>query len=219
MNWATFYLICFGVGLLFAVLSFLGTATHFQVLGKWHLPHFGHGAHMGGAPVGAARPPGHSPGGSVARGGMSPINFFTLMAFLTWFGGTGYLLTQYSHAWVVVALAGATVAGLGGGSVVFWFLVKVLLAHEHVLDPADYNLVGVLGKISSPVRAGGTGEMIFSQAGIRRTAGARSEDGDAIPKGTEVVITRYERGIAYVRPWEDWTQESEIRTHRLGDAV
>ncbi len=41
--------------------------------------------------------------------------------------------------------------------------------------------------------------MIFSQMGSRRSAPARSEDGE-IPKGVEVVVTRYESGIAYVRP-------------------
>jgi len=59
--------------------------------------------------------------------------------------------------------------------------------------------------VNVPIRAGGTGEIIFSQAGTRRAAGARSDDGTALPKGAEVVITRYEKGIAYVRRWEDWT--------------
>jgi hypothetical protein len=35
--------------------------------------------------------------------------------------------------------------------------------------------------------------------------GARSDDGAAIPKGVEVVVTRYEKGIAYVRRFEDLT--------------
>ena len=30
----------------------------------------------------------------------------------------------------------------------------------------------------------------------------------AVAKGTEVVVTRYERGIAYVRPWEELTNSS-----------
>jgi hypothetical protein len=45
--------------------------------------------------------------------------------------------------------------------------------------------------------------MMFSQMGSRRAAPARSESGVEIPKGVEVVVTRYERGIAYVRPWEE----------------
>jgi hypothetical protein len=50
--------------------------------------------------------------------------------------------------------------------------------------------------------------MIFSQAGVRRAAPARSDDGVEIAKGTEVVVTRYERGVAYVRPWEELTNSS-----------
>jgi hypothetical protein len=33
--------------------------------------------------------------------------------------------------------------------------------------------------------------------------GVRSEDNSAIAKGTEVVITRYDKGIAYVRLWSE----------------
>ena len=55
-----------------------------------------------------------------------------------------------------------------------------------------------------PIRAGdGTGEIVFTHAGTRRVAGARSENGRAITKGTEVVVTRYEKGIAYVVTWSD----------------
>ena len=66
---------------------------------------------------------------------------------------------------------------------------------------------GVLGRLSMPIREGGTGELIYSQAGTRRVCGARVEDGTAVLKGTEVVVTRYERGIAYVRPWSEMAGE------------
>ena len=90
-----------------------------------------------------------------------------------------------------------------GSSIVFWFVAKLLMKHDRELDPADYERVGVLGRISSPIREGGTGEIIFSQEGIRNTCGARSEAGEALARGTEVIITRYERGIAYVRRWDE----------------
>jgi hypothetical protein len=70
-------------------------------------------------------------------------------------------------------------------------------------------MVGVLGRVSSTIRPSGTGEMMFSQMGSRRAAAARSESGAEISKGSEVVVTRYERGIAYVRPWEEFTTNSE----------
>jgi hypothetical protein len=186
MNWESFYLICFVTGFLLSVVSFLG-AIHVH-MPHLHLPHFGHGAPAGG--------------GS-SRGGASPINFPTVTAFLAWFGGTGYLLTRYSTIWFVLALLLAGAAGTFGAAVVFWFLVKVLLRHEHDLVASDYDMVGVLGRVSSGIRAGGTGEIIYVQEGVRHCCGARSENGTAVGKGIEVVVTRYERGIAYVRPWEE----------------
>ena len=111
----------------------------------------------------------------------------------------------------MVALGVATLSGLGGACVVFWFLAKVLMSREEALDPADYDMVGVLGKLSMPIRVGGTGELIYTQGGTRRVSGARAESGAAIPKGAEVVVTRYEKGIAYVRAWEELAGDVEQR--------
>jgi hypothetical protein len=110
---------------------------------------------------------------------------------------------------VVSALTMSVVAGLIGASIVFLFLARVLTSPMEAMDPADFEMVGVLGRLSLPIREGGTGELIYSQAGTRRTCGARSEEGDAIAKGMEVVVTRYEKGIAYVRRWEEMAGEPE----------
>jgi membrane-bound ClpP family serine protease len=45
--------------------------------------------------------------------------------------------------------------------------------------------------------------MIFAQEGVRRGVAVRSESGEPIEQGAEVVVTRYEGGIAYVRTWEE----------------
>jgi hypothetical protein len=224
MTWADFYLICFVVGFAFSLISFLGGGTrHFHLPhlphGLGHAPVVGHvgpavGGHIGGAGVGLAPVvAGHAP---AASGGtpqaahvpsISPFNFVTLTAFLAWFGGTGYLLTRYSRVWFVVGIGIAMVSGLVGAGIVFLFLSKVLTSEEESMDPADYRMVGVLGRTSIPIREGGTGEIIYTQAGTRRTCGARSEEGVAIAKGVEVVVTRYERGIAFVRLWTDLAGE------------
>ena len=195
MTWSGFYLICFLVGFGMSVLSLLSGSVHLHVP---HL-HFDHGVHMG-----------HGHGGG--QGGASWFNLGTMAAFLAWFGGTGYLLDHYYSVWFVVALGIATLSGMGGASVVFWFLAKVLMKHEAALDPADYDMVGVLGKLSMSIRAGGIGELVYPQGGTRRVSGARAESGAAIAKGTEVVVTRYEKGIAYVRPWDEFAGETEPRT-------
>lgn len=188
MSWESFYFFCFCVGFLCSLVSVLAGSTHLHL----HLPH---GMHSQVS---------HGTGGKGSQ--TSPVNFGTVAAFLAWFGGVGYLLSRYSSLWAVAALAVAVIAGLCGAALVFWFLFRVLLAHDRDLDPADYEMVGVLGHVSSSVRENGVGEMIFSQDGMRRAASARSEDGRAIAKGVEVVVTRYERGIAYVRPWEEFSE-------------
>jgi membrane protein implicated in regulation of membrane protease activity len=192
MTWATFYLTCFLVGVTLSLLAFLG--------GNLHLPHVHfHLSH--GDVASASAGVGHT---GLSHGPEMPLfNFATITAFLAWFGGTGYLLTRHSSLLVTVTTLLAIAAGLAGAAIVFWFIVKFLLTHDQALDPADYNRVGVLGRVSSTIRKGGTGEIIFSQEGTRQTCGARSEDGEALARGTEVIVTRYERGIAYVRRWEE----------------
>ena len=221
MTWSDFYLICFAVGFCFSFFSFLFGGGRF---GRLHLPHFhGHLAHLpavhaslGHGPVGhAPATGGHSPTGAVHGTGanqqrgtsVSPLNPPVLAAFLAWFGGTGYLLTRFSAVWVGMGLMLSVLSGLVGGGIIFLFLSKVLMSDEECLDPADFEMVGVLGKLSVPIREGGTGELIYSQAGTRRVCGARSEEGVVIPKGTEVVVTRYEKGIAYVRLWSEMANE------------
>jgi hypothetical protein len=216
VTWADFYLVCFAVGFCFSFFSFLfgGART-----GRLHLPHFhGHvgGAHLPSAGAPAAHGPvaaGHGPVAGDAHGasddahaqsgGVSPFNFVTLTAFLAWFGGTGYLLTRYSGLWVGFGLLASVVSGLVAACIVFLFLSKVLISEDENMDPADYEMVGVLGRVSSSIREGGTGEMVYTQMGTRRVCGARSDDGSAVAKDTEVVVTRYDKGIAYVRLWSE----------------
>src|SRR6202042_802926 len=160
MTWADFYLICFAVGFCLSFFSFvLGGAR----TGRLHLPHF-HG-HVGGAHIPSATVPvAHAPAGGSAGtsqtgqqgSGVSPFNFVTLTAFLAWFGGTGYLLTRYSGMWVGFGLLASVTGGLVGGGIVFVFLSRVLISDDENMDSADYEMVGVLGRICSAIRAGGT---------------------------------------------------------------
>jgi hypothetical protein len=218
-GWSDFYLICFAVGFCFSFFSFVfgGSRT-----GRLHLPHVHGHAHLPGAhgPVVHAHGVGHAPahGPTVSHApdasqpvhnAVSPFNFVTLTAFLAWFGGTGYLLTRFSTVWVGLGLLFSVASGLVGGGIIFLFLSKVLISDEENMDPADYEMVGVLGRTSLPIREGGTGEIIYSQAGTRRTCGARSDNGVAIARGAEVMVTRYERGIAYVRLWEEVSSDGD----------
>jgi membrane protein implicated in regulation of membrane protease activity len=200
MSWTTIYLVCFLLGFSLSAVSWLLGSLHLHL----HLPHVGHG---GGAPAHAHSGHGHHGPHAGHRASLntapSPFNVSTLTAFLAWFGGAGYLLTRYADVWPLAGLGLAIVVGCAGAALVFWFMAKVLWAPDENLDPDDYDVVGLIGVVSSPIRAGGTGEILFSQAGARRGAGARSDDGRAIDKGVEVVITRHQNGLVYVRTWMD----------------
>jgi membrane protein implicated in regulation of membrane protease activity len=216
MTWADFYLICFAVGFCFSLLSFIAGGLRWHL----HLPHFSdvHAAALhpptGHGPTSVGHGQGSGADGAKAVGqghdsNVSPFNFVTATAFLAWFGGAGYLLTRFSGVWVVTGLGLAVFSGLVGAGIVFIFLSRVLISHEESMDPADYEMAGVLGRVSVPIREKGTGEIIYSQAGTRRTCGARGEDGNAIAKGAEVMVTQYEKGIAYVRLWTEMSEDHD----------
>jgi len=186
----TFYLICFGVGLVLSVAFFFGGFAHLH-LGHLHIGHSALAHHGTGA---------HSSGSR----GLSAINGFTLTAFLCWFGGAGYLLHRYSIFVAPLIVLLSIVSGVFGAALLWAILFKVLLPRERVLNSEDTEMTGVLAQVSDSIRSnGGIGEILFLQTGARRCSAARSDDGRTIERGTEVVVIRYERGIAYVRPWAE----------------
>jgi membrane protein implicated in regulation of membrane protease activity len=191
MNWESFYLTCFLVGLLLTIASFV-FGTHFHLPNvlhlHFHVPHAHHGFGKGD--------------------GTTPFNLTTVLMFLTWFGGAGYVMTHSRSAAAGAAFTVAMVAGFAGGSAMYLFMARVFLANEHPLREADYDMIGILGHISSPIRERGTGEVIYTQQGTRRSCGARSEDGAAIERGAEVVVMHYDKGIAYVRRFEELQTEA-----------
>jgi hypothetical protein len=185
MTWEIFYLACFLLGLVLCALSLFtgghahGAHFHFGGHGHVHTPHT-HSANS-----------------------VSPVNGFTLTAFLCWFGGIGYLLRSHSSLLAPVVLLFSTVSGIAGGALIFWFLASVLLPRERALTAEETEITGVVGTVTGPLSPDRTGEIIYTQLGARRSAPARSEDGATIERGSEVVVLRYERGIAYVRAWHD----------------
>ncbi len=177
MTWELFFLGCFAFGFVLCLIAFLAGSAHLHL-------HVHHHVHVPGA---------------------SHLNFGTVAAFLTWFGGAGYILIKWGGVGLVVVLMLAALVGFAGAMAIFLFTAKVLAPGDKPLDPADYRVEGALGRVSCPVLPSGTGEMIFVQQGRRSALAIRSEAGVAIPAGTEVVVTRYENGIAYVREWDELT--------------
>ncbi len=184
MTWSLFYLCCFCVGLLLGLLSAVTGAGHGHVHVRWP------GTHTGaGHPHSASTP---------------ALNGFTFTAFLCWFGGAGYLLERHAgrYAWSTLLLA--MLSGLVGGSLIFWFLSTILLSHERALSAEETAITGVVGRVSGPLGEGRTGEILYSQLGVLRSSPARSADETSIGRDAEVIVLRYDEGIAYVRPWNEF---------------
>jgi len=193
MSWEDFYLVCFLVGLVLSFVSMFGGFAHL------HLGHT-HGAGLHIARGGQA----HAAAGQHPGRGWAAINGFTVTAFLCWFGGAGYLMERFSGVTVPLIVIAACASGLAGAAILWAALFRLLLPRERVMTAEETEMAGVVAKVSDQIREGsGVGEIIFSQTGARRASAARSEDGRGIERGAEVVVLRYERGVAWVRRWED----------------
>jgi membrane protein implicated in regulation of membrane protease activity len=206
MTASNVYLLCFAFGFFWAIASLL--------LGSFHLhghvdaghvhPQAGHAAHFH-AHAGHTS---HSHSfGSKLWGEF--LNMHSLAIFLAWFGGCGFLMTRHSGAGVAVVLLVSVFGGLISALAVA-SLLHFLHGKERELDPLDYDMVGVLGRVSSSIRSGGTGEILYSRDGARVSACARSEGGRPIERGVEVIVTRYEKGVAYVRTWDSMTDSGPV---------
>jgi hypothetical protein len=207
------FVFCFVFGAAMSVISLALGAVHSGDGG--HLGGGDHGgSHLGGSEHAALHlsgGEGAAHAGSAGHGAdvqVSPLNLQTITAFMAFFGGSGWVLYSSAGLGAALALIVATVIGLAGGAAVFFFLVKVLLAGQRFMDPADSRMEGTVAQVTRAIRADGTGEIGFSRDGSRRSEGARSATGLPIEVGTEVVIVRYERGLAYVEPWASYAGES-----------
>lgn len=187
----TLFVVCFVAGLGLSVVSFVSGLEHVNVFDNVFHAH--RALHL---PRGLRH---------AGRRRTSMINAAAITAFLTWFGGGGLLLQRLTPFAMPIVYSGATVIGLCGGAFIN-SVINALVRRESTA--ASLSMIGVIGKTVVTIRAGdGTGEIVFTHAGTRRVAGARSESGRAIEKGTEVVVTRYEKGIAYVATWDELQEE------------
>jgi len=199
MTWANFYLFCFLIGFALSLLSFLAGAVHLHLPAKLHV-HLPAQALHGKAIAGLR-------GGHAQTGGGIPwLNASTILAFLAWFGGTGYILTRNSRIVAALSLLISSAVGLVGGWMVFAFMARIVRASERQMHDWDYRLEGSVGTLSSAIRENGVGEITFERNGAIKSASARTENGKPLPKGAEVVISRFENGIAFVERWEDFTR-------------
>jgi membrane protein implicated in regulation of membrane protease activity len=136
-----------------------------------------------------------------------------ILVFLTWLGGVGFLLRRAADWPLLVALPIAALLGVGIAAVVQMAVRKLSNPAGSVLEPEQYRLPGTIGRVSSSIRAGGTGEVIYEQGGVRQVMAARASGEEALPRGTEVILLRVDHGIATVEVFDPfWNLEEERKT-------
>ncbi|HVR39109.1 MAG TPA: hypothetical protein VMU84_08430 [Thermoanaerobaculia bacterium] len=187
------FVVCFLVGLALSVLSFVSGFQHITILDNFFHHGGGHGGH------GHIHLPKGMKGAHRAK--VSSFNLAAMTAFLVWFGGGGLLLQRFVPWSNLITTAGAAIIGFLGGSLINR-VISTLVRRENVAE--SLTMTGVIAKVTIPIREhDGTGEIVYTHQGTRHVAGARSDSGSAIVKGAEVIVTRYEKGIAYVATWDE----------------
>src|SRR5438094_2364990 len=163
---ANMFLIVFLFGVVFTVVSLLLGVGHVggghvggHVGGHTiHIDLPGHHAdfhiHVGGDAHASAH--GHANGGHGDGLDEGPgfLNMPTIMAFITWFGGAGYIFTRTLGLGAVFAVPMALLSGLTGGSIMFVLLSRLLWPMmSKPMSRADYQLPGTSARVVSPIRA------------------------------------------------------------------
>lgn len=214
----TLFLVTFFVGFGLTIVSALLGAVD---AGAGH----GHGGDVGQGGAGHAGDLGHGSSaghaGDLSHGGVdahgsdtthntgsvSAVNFQTIVAFLMGFGGVGYLATRFGLLFYIIAFPLAIAGGVAVATLIFRFM-RFLKRGELPMAPTSY--VGLVGTLTLGIRQGGTGEMVYTQHGSRQVTAARSESGVPIPSGQEVVVLRYEKGVAYVQLWSEFKDQEHL---------
>lgn len=179
------YSICFGVGLLFTLI----TAVAGHLFG-------GDGAD---SDLGTG---GHAEAGFDHSGmpGLAPFSPTTIASFVTAFGAFGLIFSRI-HAtespWVSAPLA--TLGGLIVAALVVWLFGTVFHKIQSSSESHVDTLAGQIATVITPIPANGVGEIAYVQSGTRYTAPAREEHGFTVANGQTVKITRIVGSQFYVQ--------------------
>lgn len=171
------YSICFGVGLVFTIVS--------AVVG-----HFFGDAHEVHSELGTG---GHAEAGFEQTGmpGISPFSPTTIASFVTAMGGLGMIFSSIKateSVWI-----SAPLSILGGLFIAAGVFFAFEAAFRKLQSSSESHVGALLGKtatIITPIPANGVGEIAYVQSGSRYTAPARNEHGVPIANGQAVKIVR-----------------------------
>jgi membrane protein implicated in regulation of membrane protease activity len=121
-----------------------------------------------------------------------------MASFLTAFGVGGVVARYYKLSHPAASGVGV-VAGIVLAGIVYQF-AKILYSQQASSEVRMTALVGKLAEVSVAIPEGGVGQVALAFGGERTEHIARSDDGRALPRGAEVVITGLRGDTVTVAP-------------------
>lgn len=215
----TFFKICFGVGLGYAVLGFIlgHIFSAFDIggdSGDIDLDFGGHtggdfGGHMGGDLGGHMGGDfgGHTGGDFGIHGdghldmgthNISPLKPACIAAFITVLGGSGMLF--YPNFGPLLSLMAGSTLGLFTAFLMFRLVIVPLNNAQNTSAVEIQSLIGHDAVVTEKIPQGGFGKITYRINGNIYSAPSRSEDGHEILRNTYVEIAHIEKNTYFVAP-------------------
>ena len=124
-------------------------------------------------------------------------------------GGIGLILTPQMGSYLAFPISLA--AGLIAGFLLHRFIIVPLHRQQHTSAYDKQALIGTTAKVVLGIPQGGYGKIRYNATGSYVTGPAKSEDGNVIPKDTDVVITYFKNNAYYVRQKFEATDTHEVQ--------
>jgi hypothetical protein len=130
------------------------------------------------------------------------VNLPAVAAFATGFGLTGYLLASRTilPVWADFLLGSAGGVLMAGGTVTL-LAAWALRGMKGKAITEEHDIQGQPAVVTREISLAGAGEISYDHQGREVRVTARSLDTRTLPAGTEVVIDRFEDGVACVEEW------------------
>jgi membrane protein implicated in regulation of membrane protease activity len=175
----TAFTICFGVGVGYAVISFvLGLFSFIDIDMDFDIGDNDFDISIGGY--------------------VSFLKPSVICAFITVFGGVGLILLK-PLGWFFAAMSGA---GLGVVvAFIMWKYVFVWLKKmQNTSVSEQQSFIGLAAKVTEYIPQGKYGKITYYSNGNTYSAPAKSESGEGILRNTSVTIVYIKKNTYYVRP-------------------
>lgn len=131
-------------------------------------------------------------------GGPSVFSLRIMSSFLTAFGVGGVIARYYNLSHPAASGVGV-VAGIVMSTAVYQF-ARILYSQQASSEVHMATLVGKTAEVLVAIPDGGVGQVTLTMGGERTDQIARSADGRALARGTEVVITAIRGDVVVVAP-------------------